>query len=413
MVAAPGAKALKLASHFGGIAYPRHANALVLHLTIGPDLICFGVDRDDLSLREIHRLTLAAPVQYVWPHPSRNLLYVASSNRSISKAGNQHMLATVEVDDHTGAMRQLSQVSLPTRPIHLTLDPAARWALVVYNAPALISAHAIDSAGRAGETIVQSPVPRVGHFPHQVLMLPSGEAAVIVARGNHAVPGRPEEPGSFEFLSVGQGKLSNLSTVAPGGGLGFGPRHLEFHPNGRWAAVSVERQNELHIFAVERDQFSRKPAFRLSTLETPPTRGHDQLSSTIHFHPNGKSLYVVNRHDTAVYGDGSKPSDYAGNNIAVYAFDEESGKPELLQHVLTESIHVRSFSFDASGRLLVTASILPALARRNGKVERIPSRLSFFHVGEDGRLTLAKVRDMDNEQMMFWSRLNGSLTTVL
>lgn len=63
--------------HGGGIAYPRHTDAQVLHLTIGPNLVCLRVDRNDLSLHEISRLTLAAPVQYVWPHPRRNLLYVA------------------------------------------------------------------------------------------------------------------------------------------------------------------------------------------------------------------------------------------------------------------------------------------------------------------------------------------------
>lgn len=397
--------------HGGGIAYPRHTNELVLNLAIGPDLVCLRVDRNDLSLREISRLRLDVPVQYVWPHPRLNLLYVACSNRPIAKADNLHLLATVVVDERDGTMRLLTQVSLPTRPIHLTLDPAARLVLVVYNSPARITAHAIDAEGRAGEVLAQSPEPQVGVFPHQVLMLPSSEAvAVVVARGNHAVPGRNEEPGSFEFFAIDGGQLTHTASAAPDGGRAFGPRHLEFHPDGRWAAVSVERHNELHIYAVVQDRFAAAPSFRVSTLNVPQTDSYDQLCGAVHFHPSGRFLYVVNRHDTAVYGDGSVPSPLEGNNIAVFAFDSATGRPELLQHVPTESVHVRTFSFDASGGLLVAASILPALAQRGDVVERVPARLTFFRCATDGRLSLARVQDMDNVRVnMFWSHLNGSV----
>lgn len=396
------------ADHFGGIRYPQRAGELVLHLAVGPHLSCLRVDRDSLALHEISRLTLPAPIQYVWPHPSRNLLYVACSNRPIAKADNLHRLATVEVDDDNGRMRLLAEVPLPTRPIHLSLDAQARQVLVVYNAPSRITLHPVDDGGLAGPACALRPEPGVGVFPHQVLMLPSGEAAVVVARGNHATARQSEEPGSFEFVGVQPGALTHRASLAPDGGRGFGPRHLAFHPGGRWAVVSVERSNQLHVYAVQGECFAAEPVCRVSTLPGPATDSHDQLSSTVHFHPNGRFVYVVNRHDTAVYGDGSVPSDLAGNNVAVFAFDEGGGQATPLQHVPTESVHVRTFSFDASGTLLVAASILPSLVRRDGRVERIPARLSFFRCGNDGRLTLARVRDMPNERLnQFWSHLNG------
>jgi 6-phosphogluconolactonase len=396
--------------HFGGIGFAVRADVLLLHLAIGPDLICQRIDRDDLTLHEVSRLTLPAPVQYVWPHPGRNLLYVACSNRPISRADDLHVLATVEVDERDGGMRLLSGVPLPTRPIHLTLDSQAHHALVVYNAPSRITVHAIDAAGRAGDVLPQSPELHVGVFPHQVMMLPSGEAAVVVARGNHAAATRVEEPGSLDFFTLDGGRLAHTGTVAPGGGHGFGPRHLAFHPDGRWVAVSVERHNELHVYAVQRGRFAAEPAFRLSTLDRPATGGHDQLCGTLRFHTSGRFLYVVNRHDASVYGDGSVPSELAGNSVAVFAFDAATGRPTLLQHAPTESVHVRTFSFDDSGDLLVTASILPAQARRGQVLERVPARLTFFRCGADGRLTLARVQDMPNARLnLFWSHLNGSV----
>ncbi len=398
-------------AHFGGIGFAREAGVLALHCAIGPELILQRVDRNDLSLHDVSRLTLAAPVQYIWPHPTRNLLYVACSNRPVSRADNLHVLATVAVDDQDGSMRLLAEVPLPTRPIHLTLDASARHALVVYNAPALITTHAIDANGLAGEALAPAAVLKVGVFPHQVLMLPSGETAVVVARGNHAAAGRDEEPGSLEFLSVEAGRLTHRCSVAPDGVKGFGPRHLAFHPAGQWAAVSVERHNELHIYAVDRDRFASEPTWRISTLGVGTTSfSHDQLSGTLRFHPGGRFLYVVNRHDTAVYGDGSVPCDPEGNNIAVFGFDADSGEPRLLQHAPTDSVHVRTISLDASGDLLVAASILPALVREGGTVRHVPARLSFFRVGDDGRLSMASVQDMNNQSLnLFWSHLNGTV----
>ena len=391
---------------FGGIAFARRHDALALHLSIGADLILYRVDRDDLSLAEVSRLELPAPVQYVWPHPRRNLFYVAASNRSLSKADDVHTLSTVELDETDGTMRAIGTVALPTRPIHVTVNDAADTVLVAYNAPALLTAHAIDRDGVAQRPSRQAAP---GVFPHQVRMLPGGLSAVVVARGNHAHGSAPEQPGSLEFIAARADRIEHIATVAPDGGAGFGPRHLDFHPGGRWVAISMERQNELQVFEVHGDRFADRPAHRLTTLHAPSTSGHDQLSSTLHFHPNGSFVYVVNRHDPSVYGPRDAPADPGGNNIAVYAFDQATGTPTLLQHVPTESVHVRTFSLDAAGSLLVTASILPARVRDGKDVISVPARLSFFRVGADGRLTLARLHDMPNrERSMFWSHLSGT-----
>jgi 6-phosphogluconolactonase (cycloisomerase 2 family) len=402
------------AAQFGGVAYARRANELALHVSIGAELHHLRVDRGDFGLSEISRLTLPAPVQYVVPHPTLSLMYVATSNRSISKADDLHTLTTVAVDERTGALRVVGQSTLPSRPIHLTVTPKADSVLVVYNLPAGVSCHAIDVDGVAGSATVQNPPPPLGAYPHQVRVLPSGEAAVVVVRGNHATAQRDEEPGALEFLAWRGGVLAPLGTVAPDGGFRFGPRHLDFHPGGRWAALSLERDNRLQLFAVRTRDFAAAPTFTTSTLQAgAATAGgspHDQLCGAIHFHPRGDRLYVANRHDPSVYGAAGQPCDRAGNNIAVYAFDATSGHAEAIQHIPTESVHVRTFSFDHGARLLATASILPAMSKQGGPVDRVAARITFFRVADDGRLALARVHDMPNERLsMFWSHLDGSL----
>ena len=47
------------------------------------------------------------------------------------------------------------------------------------------------------------------------------------------------------------GVLRDEISIAPNGGYGFGPRHLDFHPSRSWIYVSLERQNALAMFSHE------------------------------------------------------------------------------------------------------------------------------------------------------------------
>ena len=98
--------------------------------------------------------------------------------------------------------------------------------------------------------------------------------------------------------------LSNLAAIAPNGGYGFGPRHLDFHPTQPWVYVSLERQNKLYMYRMQGDSLEPAAAFMRDTLADPANVKPRQLAGTIHVHPNGRFVYVVNRADWTV--------DYAG-----------------------------------------------------------------------------------------------------
>ncbi|MGN8549234.1 beta-propeller fold lactonase family protein [Bradyrhizobium sp. 13971] len=61
--------------------------------------------------------------------------------------------------------------------------------------------------------------------------------------------------------------------MAPGGGYGFGPRHLDFHPTQPWVYVSLERQNKLDVFKLQNDSLDPQPIFRKDTLAEPAISG--------------------------------------------------------------------------------------------------------------------------------------------
>ena len=156
--------------------------------------------------------------------------------------------------------------------------------------------------------------------------------------------------------------------VAPGGGFGFGPRHVVFHPTQPWLFVSDERTNKLRVFACPDGQIEAEPAFVCDTLEEPDTVRPRQLAGAIHIHPSGKFVYVANRSDHGAAEGG--PFRGGENSIAVFAIDPNTGAPKLVQHAPTQSIHVRTFALDPSQKInlddLFTHGFSP-LSKRPGR----------------------------------------------
>src|SRR5262245_2843634 len=80
----------------------------VLYRTVGAEVQRFGVDVDGAARARRGTVTVPAGIQYVWPHPSKQYLYVASSNRGPGAAAdtteNKHHLTAFRVDTVTGAL---------------------------------------------------------------------------------------------------------------------------------------------------------------------------------------------------------------------------------------------------------------------------------------------------------------------
>ena len=183
--------------------------------------------------------TLPANVQDRLATPAAaDLRYAASSD---GVGGRTHRLTALRLP----ALEVLGdQTILPARPIHICVDGAGRRVLVAFNNPPGLRVWRIEQDGKLGAEQEQGELD-VGIFPHQVRLSADDALAIVVARGNDATSDRPEDPGALKLFRYDDGRLSPLATVAPDGGFGFRPRHLDFHPTEPWVFVSLERQNSL------------------------------------------------------------------------------------------------------------------------------------------------------------------------
>jgi 6-phosphogluconolactonase (cycloisomerase 2 family) len=398
----------------GAFATPRTAwgqmtsSKAVFYASVGPALTLYRIDVETAGLSRQDTVTLPANIQYAWPHPSAPFLYVATSNggsASLGIKGDRHFLSALRVDRESGALGAHGpDVALPSRPIHMSLDRSGGYALVAYNNPSGVTVHRINADGSIGEQVKQAAALDGGIFAHQIRTTPANDAAILVTRGNDAAGGKPEDPGALKVFSFKDGQLANRASVAPLGGYGFGPRHLDFHPGLPLVYVSRERENRLNVYRLADGTLDPQAIFEKHTLAEPGNIRSRQAASTVHVHPNGRYVYVGNRASDPVDFAGKKVFPGGENNIAVFAIDQATGEPTLIQNEDVHGIHPRTFSLDPGGRMLVVANILPMLVRDGDGVKAVPANLAAYRVGPDGKLTFAQSYEVDTgDASQFWS----------
>jgi len=372
---------------------------LALYSAVGEAITHFEVDLEAASLTQRATVKVPANVQYAWIHPSRRYVYAASSDRASShdkKPATQNHLTALKIEPESGALSLHGDPAvLPQRAVHICLDYAGRHVLSAHNVPkAGITVHRINDDGTLGEQVGQPNRLDYGIYPHQVRMMPSDKAAILVDRGNDAEHGKPEDPGALRIYRFARGELSNPDVIAPNGGYGFGPRHLDFHPTLAWVYVSLERQSELYVYRMSDSGLEHEPTYTRDLLADRANIKPRQLAGTVHVHPNGRFVYLINRNSGTIDFQGQQVFNGGENSVAVFAIDQNTGEPTLLQHADTHSYHVRTFAMDPGGRLLVTASISPLAVRRGESIETVPAALSVFRIGDDGKLSFVRKYDV-------------------
>jgi 6-phosphogluconolactonase len=119
---------------------------------------------------------------------------------------------------------------------------------------------------------------------------------------------------------------------------GMGPRHLAFHPSGRYVFVLNELSSTVTAFARDPEKGSLKELQSVTALPKDFTGAN--TGADIHVSPGGQFLYCSNRgHDS----------------IAIFAIDR-SGALATVGHESTRGMTPRNFAIDPSGDFLLVAN---------------------------------------------------------
>lgn len=140
----------------------------------------------------------------------------------------------------------------------------------------------------------------------------------------------PDPGADGRFLIPGQPASFDL----PGGA---GPRHLAFHPNGKYLYSVNELDGTVSCFTYNDGVISSFQHIASDTVEHEGTKG----SADIHISPDGKFLYSSNR----LKNDG----------IAIFSIDGDNGELTSVGYQVT-GIHPRSFIITPNGKFLLVAN---------------------------------------------------------
>ncbi|MGH9647684.1 MAG: lactonase family protein, partial [Bryobacteraceae bacterium] len=269
-------------------------------------------------------------------HPNGRWLYAAGevSDFEGQRAG---AVSAFRIEEGTGRLTLLNaKPSGGSGPCYLALDRSGKCLLVAnYNSGSL-AAFPIQADGRLGPqgASVQHHGSSLNHerqegpHAHFITTDPANRFALACDLGLDKVFVYHLDPQEASLRP----NQPPYASIQPGSG----PRHLAFHPNGRYVYVINEMASSLAGFEYDAEQGTLKPIQTISTL---PADFHGQNTcAEVQIHPSGKFLYASNR---------------GQNTIASFAIDSQTGKLAFLGSEPSGGKTPRHFVFDPSGAWLL------------------------------------------------------------
>jgi len=120
-----------------------------------------------------------------------------------------------------------------------------------------------------------------------------------------------------------------------------GPRHISFHPNGKWLYSVNELDSTVDILAWDAARGRITPIDRVSTLK-PDFPPHTAFAGEILASADGRNVYVGNR--------------IADQTIAVFEIDRASGKLKLKQLAPNGGKTTRHIALDRTGKWMIVSN---------------------------------------------------------
>jgi 6-phosphogluconolactonase len=290
----------------------------------------------DMETGALSKPELAAAIgtpEFLAIRPDGKRLYAACKLES-GDAG----VAAFEISDDKQRLKLLNtQPTNTDGACHLATDREGKCLYTAQYGAGTVAAFSLDAEGnvqsRSGlvkhDDVTQKNSRQDGPHPHWVGTDPGNKFLFVPDLGNDQI--------------VIYAMDLDAGTITPHGHgdspAGSGPRHMVFHPNGKFAYVVNELAVSVTAFAYDAEAGTLT---EIETVDSMPEgdRGDENTAAEICIRPDGKYLYASTR---------------GRDTVTAFAVDSETGK---LTYVGQESVrgrHPRSVELDPSGKWLLAA----------------------------------------------------------
>ena len=281
----------------------------------GEGIYCYDLNPRSGELKLSGKTTGVTNPSYLALDPKQRFLYAVNELKTYENSPTGTVSA-FSVDAKTGALTFLNKrPTSGTDPCHVTLDKSGRLVFVANFMSGSVSVFPVSRDGSLSEAsdFIQhagsSVDPKRQKGPH-------AHSTVLDAKSRFAlVPDLGLDRIMVYRIDAGQGKLEANSRPWAEARPGAGPRHVAFHPDGKFLYLINELDSTIVAYAFD----SETGALReLQIVPTLPGDFHGSSScADLQVSPSGGNLYGSNRgHDS----------------IVIYRIDKESGKLTYVGH---------------------------------------------------------------------------------
>jgi 6-phosphogluconolactonase len=252
-------------------------------------------------------------------------------------SGTPGGLSAYTVEPHTGRLRLLNRVLAGGGDTSfISLDKASRHVLVANYDGGSVAVFALRPDGSIGDWTAfdqhkgqsVNPIRQTHAYAHAIVLDTTNKFALVPDLGVDRLY-------IYRYDEVSGHLEPNVPAFAPIAP-GSGPRHVRFHPNGRWVYLINEIASTIVAFTWDSVAGTLTPFQTVSTL--PADFSGVSACAELEIHPNGRFLYGSNRgHDS----------------VAVFAIDQATGKLSPVEFQPSGGKTPRNFAFDPTARWLI------------------------------------------------------------
>jgi 6-phosphogluconolactonase len=234
-------------------------------------------------------------------------------------------VSTFAIDRTNGRLKHLAATPLVDQMAYIITDRTGQFLLAASYAGAKLAVYPINA-----QHIVEAKASQI------LDTKPKAHCVVIAGNNNVYVPVLGGDIVMQLKLDPATGTVSPNTPGEVATKAGAGPRHLTFHPNGKFAYLLTETNATIGAYALD-------PAGTLKELQFVDTNEYQQqpAASDIHVTPDGKFLYGAERRTSMLIG---------------YKIDPGNGTLTPIGRFPTEKTP-RGFAIDPRGRFLLSVGM--------------------------------------------------------
>lgn len=252
-------------------------------------------------------------------HPDKHFLYAQLRSEP-------YPVSTFGIHHTTGRLSHLALAPLVDQMAYLNTDRTGRFLLAASYVGAKLAIYPINATGvvEPQATQILSTKPKA----HCVVIDPANRYVYVPVLGGDIVMELKFDPTTGTVSPNGPGQIATRP--------GAGPRHLTFHPSGKYAYLITETTATIGAYAIEPDGTLKELQF-VSTDEYK----EQPAASDIHVTPNGKFLYGAERKTSMLIG---------------YSIDPNTGTLSLIGRFPTQKTP-RGFAIEPRGKFLLSVGM--------------------------------------------------------